>query len=190
MRLVGVARIFPLLYPYGLAVGDKLKALPESFGDRFREMMSSTLAELRKEASIELSKGDADAARRGEVSTSSSTAGLRSKVEIHLVKKLISAAVVLHRHLISELQIRFSDTLAGELKAQLKAYVSDEWCEDLHRMNRGGISEQHAARLKEELYVNRSFFLKRADAQIDLLVDSLRRMPIDHSGQVPPEEVA
>jgi len=30
--------------------------------------------------------------------------------------------------------------------------------------------------LKEELYVNRSFFLKRADAQIDLFVDSLRRM--------------
>ena len=163
--------------------------LPESFSDRFQQMMSSTLVELRKEASIELSKGDADAARRGEVSTSS-TAGLRSKVEIHLVKRLISAAVVLQTQLISELQIPFSDTLAGELKAQLKACVSDEWCEDLHRMNIGGISEQYAARLKEELYVNRSFFLKRAAAQIDLLVDSLRRMQTGHSGQVPPEEVA
>ena len=163
--------------------------LPESFSDRFQQMMSSTLVELRKEASIELSKGDADAARRGEVSTSS-TAGLRSKVEIHLVKKLISAAVVLQTQLISELQIPFSDTLAGELKAQLKAYVSTEWCEDLHRLNRGGISEQYAARLREELYVNRSFFLKRAAAQIDLLVDSLRRMQTGHSGQVPPEDVA
>jgi hypothetical protein len=154
-------------------------------------MMSSKLVELRKESSIELSKGDADAARRGEVSISS-TAGLRSKVEIHLVKKLISAAVVLQTQLISDLQIPFSDTLAGELKAQVKAYVSNEWCEDLHRMNIGGISEQHAARLKEELYVNRSFFLKRADAQIDLFVDSLRRMQTGDSSQsqIPPEEVA
>jgi hypothetical protein len=59
-------------------------------------------------------------------------------------------------------------------------------------MNTSGISEQHAARLKEELYVNRSFFLKRADAQIDLFVDSLRRMQSGHSGQsqVPPKELA
>jgi hypothetical protein len=119
-------------------------------------------------------------------------AGLRSQVDIHLVKKIITAAVVLLTELISELQIPFSDSLAGELKDQVKAYVSNEQCEDLHRMNRGGISEQHAARLKEELYVNRSFFLKRADAQIDLFVDSLRRMPSGHSGQaqVPPKEVA
>jgi hypothetical protein len=163
--------------------------LPTSFSDRFQNIMSSTLVELRKESSIELSKGDADAARRGEVSTSS-RAGLRSKVEIHLVKKLISAAVVLQTQLIAELQIPFSDTLAAELKVQVKAYVSHEWCEDLHRMNIVGISEQHAARLKEELYVNRSFFLKRADAQIDMFVDSLRRTQASHSGKVPPEEVA
>ena len=168
-----------------------MKVLPKSFSDRFQQMMSSKLVELRKESSIELSEGEANAARRGEVSPSS-TAGLRSRVDIHLVKKIIAAAVELQRQLISELQIPFSDTLAGELKTQVKAYVSNEWCEDLHRMNVGGISEQHAARLKEELYVNRSFFLKRADAQIDLFVDSLRRMETGHSGQsqVPPKEVA
>ena len=92
------------------------------------------------------------------------------------MKKIITAVVVLQTELISELKITFTDTLAGELKDQVKAYVSDERCEDLHKMNIGGISEQHAARLKEELYVNRSFFLKRADAKIDLFVDSLRRM--------------
>ena len=149
--------------------------LPTIFNDRFQQMMRSKLEELRKESSIEFSKADADAARRGEVSTSS-TAGLRSKVDIHLVKKIITVAVVLQTELISELQIPFSDTLAGELKDQVKAYVSNERCGDLHKMNIGSISEQHAARLKEELYVNRSFFLKRADAQIDLFVDSLRRM--------------
>ena len=99
---------------------------------------------------------------------------------------------MLQTELISELQIPFSDTLAGELKDQVKAAVSNDRCEDLHRKNIGGISEQHAARLKEELYVNRSFFLKRADAQIDLFVDSLRRMQTGDSSQsqVPPEEVA
>lgn len=149
--------------------------LPKMFTDRFQQMMRSKLVELMKESSIEFSKADADAARRGEVSTSS-TAGRRSQVDIHLVKKTITAAVMLQTELVSELQIPFSDTLAGELKDQVKAYVSNERCEDLHKMNIDGISEQHAARLKEELYVNRSFFLKRADAQIDLFVDSLRRM--------------
>jgi len=149
--------------------------LPKMFNNRFQQMMRSKLVELRKESSIEFSKADADAVRRGEVSTSS-TAGLRSQVDIHLVKKIITAAVVLQTELISELQIPFSDTLAGELKDQVKAYVSNERCEDLHKINIGGISEQHASRLKEELYVNRIFFLKRADAQIDLFVDSLRRM--------------
>ena len=156
--------------------------LSEMFRQRFQQMMSSKLVELRKESSIEFSKADAGAARRGEVSTSS-TAGLRSQADIHLVKKIISGAVVLQAELISELHIPFSDTLARELKDQVKAYVSHERCEDLHRMNIGGISEQHAARLKEELYVNRSFFLKRADAQIDLFVDSLRRIQSGYSGQ-------
>jgi hypothetical protein len=149
--------------------------LTRMFNDRFQQVMRSRLEELRKESSIEFSKADADAARRGEVSTSS-TAGLRSQVAIHLVKKIITVAVVLQTELISELQIPFSDTLAGELKDQVKAYVSNERCEELHKIDIGGISEQYASRLKEELYVNRSFFLKRADAQIDLFVDSLRRM--------------
>ena len=149
--------------------------LPKMFTDRFQQMMRSKLVELMQGSSIEFSKADADAARRGEVSTSS-TAGRRSQVDIDLVSKTITAAVVLQTELVSELQIPFSDTLAGELKDQVKAYVSNERCEDLHKMNIDGISEQHAARLKEELYVNRSFFLKRADAQIDLFVDSLRRM--------------
>jgi hypothetical protein len=156
--------------------------LPKIFSDRFQQVMSSKLVELGEESSVELSKGDAEAARRGEVSTST-MAGLRSKFDIHLVKKIINVAVAVQTQLISELQIPFSDTLAGELKAQVKAYVSNEWCEDLHRMNIRGISEQHAARLKEELYVNRSFFLKRADAQIDLFVDSLRRMQTGDSGR-------
>jgi len=165
--------------------------IPKMFSDRFQQMMSSKLVELSEESSVEFSKADADAGRRGEVSTSS-TAGLRSQADIHLVKKTIAAAVVLQMELISELQIPFSDTLAGELKDQVRTYVSNERCEDLHRMNIGGISEQHAARLKEELYVNRSFFLKRADAQIDLFVDSLRRMQSGHSGQSqgPPKEIA
>jgi hypothetical protein len=168
-----------------------LKVLPKIFNDRFQQMMRSKLVALRKKSSVEFSKAGADAARRGKVS-SSSTAGLRSQVNIHLVKKIITAAVVVQRELISELQIPFSDTLAGELKDQVKAYVSNERCEDLHKMNIGGISEQHAARLKEELYVNRGFFLKRADAQIDFFVDSLRRKQSGHSrqSQVPPKEVA
>ena len=37
------------------------------------------------------------------------------------MKKIITVAVVLQTELISELQIPFSDTLAGELKDQVKA---------------------------------------------------------------------
>ena len=165
--------------------------LPKMFNDRFQQMMRSKLVDLRREASIEFSKADAEAARRGE-SSASSTAGLRSQADIHLVKRIITVAVVIQRELISELQIPFSDTLAGELKDQVKAYMSNERCEEMHEKNTGGISEQHAARLKEELYVNRSFFLKRADAQIDIFVDSLRRSQSGNScqSQVPPKEVA
>jgi hypothetical protein len=162
--------------------------LPKLFNDRFLQMMSSKLVDLKRESSMEFSKADAEAVRRGEVSTSS-TAGLRNQADIHLVKRIITVAVVLQRELISELQIPFSDTLAGELKDQVKAYMSNERCEEMHEKNTGGISDQHAARLKEELYVNRSFFLKRADAQIALFVDSLRRKQSGSScqSQMPPK---
>ena len=40
--------------------------LPKMFGDRFQQMMRSKLVELKKESSIEFSKAEADAARRGE----------------------------------------------------------------------------------------------------------------------------
>ena len=88
------------------------------------------------------------------------------------------------------LQITLSETFDWELNDQVNSFVSNYRCEYLHEVNIGGISEQHAARLKEELYVNRSFFLKRADAQIDFFVDSLRRKESGHpcQSQVPPKE--
>ena len=133
--------------------------LTRMFNDRFQQVMRSRLEELKEESSIEFSEADADATDAGRYPPLLRP-GLRSQVAIHLVKKIIIVAVGLQTELISELQIPFSDTLAGELKDQVKAYVSNERCEDLRKININGISEQHASRLKEELYVNRSFFLK------------------------------
>ena len=147
--------------------------LPNTYNDRFQQMMTLKLVELRKETSDEFSKANADTARRGHISPAS-TAGLHNRVDIHLIEKSMTAVVELQRTLISDLQIPFSDTLAAQLKDQLKFYVSSDWCGELHKTNSSGISEQHAARLKEELFVNRNFFLKRAEAQIDFLADSLR----------------
>lgn len=104
-------------------------------------MMSLKLIELRKEAADEFSKASADAARRGHVSTSS-TAGLHNRVDVRLIEKSITAVVELQRELISSLQVLYSDTLATELKDQVKSYVSPDWCEELHKMNSSGISEQ------------------------------------------------
>jgi hypothetical protein len=147
--------------------------IPRTFNDRFQQMMNIKLIELRKEAADEFSKASADAVRRGHVSPSS-TAGLHNRVDVRLIEKSITAVVELQRELISSLQIPYSDTLATELKDQVKSYVSPDWCEELHKMNSSGISDQYAARLKEELIVNRTFFLKRAEAQITFLVDTLR----------------
>ena len=147
--------------------------LPNSYQDRFQQMMSLKLVGLRKESADKYFKASADAARRGKVSPAS-TAGLRNQLDVHLVEKSITAVVELQRELISGLEIPFCDTLATELKHQVKAYVSTDWCEELHKMNIHGISKKYADRLKEELSVNRDFFLKRAEAQIDCFVDTLR----------------
>ena len=147
--------------------------LPDVYSDQFQQIMTLKLAKLSKEAADEYAKASADPARRGHL-TSSSTAVLHNKVDIHLVERTISTVMELQRVLISSLEIPFGDTLATALKDQVKAHVAPNWCEGLHRRNSRGISAQHAARLKEELFVNREFFLKRAEAQIDFFVDTLR----------------
>jgi hypothetical protein len=171
LNKAGAVRGFPL--PSSISIKRYAKVLSDAYKDRFKQTMTLKLAELKKESLNEFSEANADAARRGCVS-SSFAAGLQNQVDVHLIEKSITAAVELQKELILGLHMPFSDSLATELKRQVKAYVSNSWCEGLHRMNVSSISEQHAARLKEELLVNRDFFLKRAEAQIDFLVDTLR----------------
>ena len=147
--------------------------LPNTFNDTFQAHMNLKLQELKKESSYEYLMASEEAARRGQL-TSSTKAGLHNQADIHLIEKCVTAIVELQKDLITGLQIPFNDTLAADLKDQVKSYVSPDWCEELYKMNLSGISKQHAARLKEELCVNRNFFLKRAEAQIDFLVDTLR----------------
>jgi hypothetical protein len=154
--------------------GGEIEVLYTKFNDRFQQIMSSKLVELRREASLKLSKAKDDLAREGDVSASS-TARLQNEVNIHLLKQIVSAILESQRELMSSLATPFTDTLATDLKNQMKSYVSPKWCEELCKLKIRGISKQHSARLKEELNVNRSFFLKRAEAQIDLLVDTLRK---------------
>ena len=135
--------------------------------------MTLKLLELKKESSYEYLQASDDAARHGQL-TPAAQARLHNQADIHLMEKCVTAVVELQRELILGLQIPFSDNLATDLKDQATSYVSVDWCEELYKMNLSGISKQHAARLKEELFVNRTFFLKRAEAQIDFLVDTLR----------------
>jgi len=151
----------------------KANVLPNTYNQRFQEIMSLKLVGLRNECRNEFLRAYAHATRTRAASPSV-IAGLQNRVDVHLVEKSIVAAVKLQRELLSALQIPFSDSLAKELRAQVKAHVSRSWCKELHKRNIRGISSQHAARLKEELFVNRDFFLKRAEAQIDYLVDALR----------------
>lgn len=149
--------------------------------------MAVRVEELKKEASVEFSKASADAARRGFTSPSS-TPGIRHQVQVNHVEKRIAAVVKLQEELSAGLQIPFSDTLATELKAQVESYVSREWCEELLKMN-GGISEEYAARLRDDLFKKRDFALTKAGAQINFLADKIRAGQTAQS-QVPTKELA
>ena len=135
--------------------------------------MSLKLVGLKKECRKEVLRAHAHATRTRPASPSV-RAGLQNRADVRLVEKSIVAVVKLQKELLSALRIPFSDSLAKELRAQVKAQVSRSWCEELHKMNIRSVSSEHAARLKEELFVNRDFFLKRAEAQIDFFVDILR----------------
>ena len=149
--------------------------LPNTYNQRFQEMMSLKLLGLRKECRDDFLR--AHAHTRTRPASPSVIATLQNRADIRLVEKSIVAALELQKELLSALKVPFSDSLAKELRGQVKAHVSRSWCTELHNRNVRGISSQHAARLKEELFVNRDFFLKRAEAQIDFLVDTLRTKP-------------
>jgi diguanylate cyclase (GGDEF)-like protein len=146
--------------------------LPNTFLDRLKELMSLKVEELRGEASEEFARASADAAKRGHQSPSSTT-GIRHMVQVHLTKKCIDAVLENERKLVLALQLPFSETLAADLKTQVELYVSREWCEELLKKN-GGLSPEHASRLKEDLFKERTFALRKVGAQIDFLVDSIR----------------
>ena len=153
--------------------------LPNTYNYRFQELMSLKRVELREESREEFLRAHTDATRTRHASPSV-TAALQNQVDVRLVGKSIAAAVKIQKELVLCLKVPFSDSLAKELKGQVKAHVSRGWCKELHKRNIKGISSQHAARLEEELFVNRDFFLKRAEAQIDLLVDTLRTKQSSH----------
>lgn len=150
------------------------EVLPKRFKELFEQMMTAKLVDLQRESSLQFSRAHDQLVRQGGVSPSS-TARLHNQLNVDLVKKIVSAVVHSQREIITSLATPFSDTLATELKHQLKTYVSPKWSEALYKLKVSNISKQHASRLKEEVTVNRSFFLKRAEAEIDFLVDSLRK---------------
>ena len=154
--------------------------LPRQFHELFTQIMTAELVRLKRQSSLEFSKAHDNLARQEDVSPSS-TARLHNQVNVHLVKNIITAIVDSQRELISRLAIPFNDALASDLKDQMKTFVSPKWCAQLYKLNVSSISKQHAARLKEEVHVNRSFFLKRAEAEIDLLADTLRKKKNDSS---------
>jgi hypothetical protein len=59
---------------------------------------------------------------------SSITLGLYQKKRLLQINKRAAALLECQKRLISAMRVPFSDTLASELKNQVEAWVSDEWC--------------------------------------------------------------
>lgn len=102
--------------------------LPADFNDRLNEMMGVKWTEIAKETQEAFARDSADAAQRGMVH-SSNTLGLHQKKRLLQINKRVEAVLECQKRLISAMRPPFSDTLVSELKQQVEAWVSDEWCE-------------------------------------------------------------
>jgi len=148
--------------------------LPTNFNDRLNQLMDVKWEEITKETQEEFSRDSADLAQRGMVHTSN-TLGLYQKKRLLQINKQAEAVLECQKRLISAMKIPFNDTLASELKNQVEAWVSDEWCERSIQADPDlGLIKDYKPEFREETLQTKNTILKKAFVEIDLLVDELR----------------
>jgi len=148
--------------------------LPANFNDRLNEMMGVKWEEIAKQTKETFSRDSADAAQRGMIH-SSHALGLFQKKRLLQINKRAEAVLECQKRLIFAMRIPFSDTLASELKNQVKEWVSDEWCERSMQADPDlGLLKDYKPGFRIETLQTRNNILKKTSVEIDLLVDELR----------------
>lgn len=136
-------------------------------------MMGVKLEEIAKETQETFSKDSADAAQRGMLH-SSNTLGLHQKKRLMQINKRVEVVPECQKRLISAMKIPFSDTLASDLKNQVEAWVSENWCERSIQSDPDlGLTKDYKPEFRAETLQTRNSALKKASVEIDLLVDEL-----------------
>lgn len=155
--------------------------LPINFHDRLNEMMDVKLEELIKETQEAFSRDSADMAQRGMLH-SSNTLGLYQKKRLAQINKRAEAVLECQTRLISSMKIPVSDTLASELKNQVEAWVSGDWCEQSIQNDPDlGLLKDYKPEFREEALRTRNSALKKSSIEIDLLVDGLHTQTTVHT---------
>lgn len=155
--------------------------LPTNFNDRLKEMMNVKWEEISKVTQEAFSRDSADATQRGMLH-SSNTLGLYQKKRLLQINKRAATVLECQKRLISAMKIPLSDTLASELKEQVEAWVSEEWCERSMQSDPDlGLLKDYKPEFREETLQTRNSALKRASVEIELLVDELRAQTTAHT---------
>ncbi|OYT19925.1 MAG: hypothetical protein CCU26_09125 [Nitrospira sp. UW-LDO-01] len=155
--------------------------LPTNFNERLNEMMDVKLEEITEKTQETFSRDSADMAQRGMLH-SSNTLGLYQKKRLAQINRLAEAVLECQTRLISTMKIQVSDTLASELKNQVEAWVSDEWCERSIQTDPDlGLVKDYKPEFREEALRTRNSAIKKASLEVDLLVDGLRAQTTTHA---------
>lgn len=135
--------------------------LPTNFNARLNEMMDVKLEEITEKTQETFSRDSADMAHRGMLH-SSNTLGLYQKKRLAQINRRAEAVLECQTRLISTMKIQVSDTLASELKNQVEAWVSDEWCERSIQTDLDlGLVKDYKPEFREEALRTRNSAIKK-----------------------------
>lgn len=155
--------------------------LPTNFNERLNEMMDVKLEEITEKTQETFSRDSADMAQRGMLH-SSNTLGLYQKKRLAQINRRAEAVLECQTRLISTMKIQVSDTLVSELKNQVEAWVSDEWCERSIQTDPDlGLVKDYKPEFREEALRTRNSAIKKTSLEVDLLVDGLRAQTTTHA---------
>lgn len=153
--------------------------LPAQFQERFRQIMGVKIEEVARSVQEDFSRASGDAARTGQLS-SSSTLGLIQRRRILTIERRIAAAVEAIKQLVEVMQIPYSDTLGGELKSLVQSSAPSDHGERWIDSDSPRLDAPLKSRFQKELRMAQGAVLNKARLEIDLLVDSLRAKSTKH----------
>lgn len=146
--------------------------LPTTFTDRFKELMSVKIEDLEAQARNAISRRSAEWAARGIMSPNS-LHGLRHENAVWLTTHRIQASLEAIQKVALAQNLPYSESLATDLKALLQNFTSETWCKQLID-NYDSLDNQQRGQYDRDLLQKRGIALNRTNAEIDLLVDSIK----------------